>query len=86
MKFWNKHPEVRKRCWTKVELPQDEGDIWAYPPNHRRYTGWYQRRPFANVKRELQNNPGNGKFYMTIMKKEIWFERGEDATWYILTR
>ena len=83
MKFWNKHPEVRKRCWTKVVLPQeDHGGM--YPTGIKPFAGWYRRGPFDRLKRQLQNNPSKGKFYMMVLNKDIWFERPEDATWFIL--
>ena len=83
MKFWNKHPEVRRRHWTKVELPQeDHSGMWA--PGSMVFHGWYQRGPFEKMKRELQQTPGKGKFYMMILNKEIWFENAADATWFLL--
>ena len=80
MKFWNKQHKVRHRCWTRVELPHETGGLVG-----REYHGWMQRGPFTDLFTELQNNPGKGKFYMMILKKEIWFERGADASWFVLT-
>jgi hypothetical protein len=83
MKFWNKYPEVRKLHWTKVALPQEDNHgLW--PSGETKYFGWYQRGQFDDLKCELQNTPSDGRFYMMIMKKEVWFERAEDATMFIL--
>ena len=84
MKFWNKHPEVRRRHWTMVKLPRDTDADKMYPPGVTPFAGWYQRGPFEKMKRELQDNPSKGKFYMMILNKVIWFENAADATWFIL--
>jgi hypothetical protein len=83
MKFWNKQPNVRARCWTKISLPQEDHH-GMYPNGVQTFYGWFQRRPFEELKQKLQNNPSKGKFYMMILNKDIWFERGVDATWFIL--
>jgi len=79
MKYWNKQKEVRERCWTKVLLHQDPH---PYPSGYR---GWNRYYEFDGLKRKLQNNPSKRKFYMMILNKEIWFECGADATWFMLT-
>ena len=84
MKFWNKQHEVRKRCWVKIELPQEDHGIGIYPPYARQFTGWYRREQFENFKRELQRNPCKGKFYMSIMNKEIWFDHAPTASYFAL--
>jgi hypothetical protein len=84
MKFWNKHPEVRKRHWTKVDLRPDTG-----PTNNcetMTYQGWMRWGEFNRLKSELQHNASTGKFYMDIMLKRVWFETEADATWFMLTR
>lgn len=74
MKFWNKQKDVRLRCWTCVQLPCRVA-----------YSGWIMRTSYTSLKRKLQNMSSKGKFYMPLLKKEIWFERSVDATWFILT-
>ena len=84
MKFWNKQHNVRKLYWTKVALPLD--DLRGmYPNGVQTYVGWLRRNTFTDLKRELQLAPSNGRFYMCIMRKEIWFEDPADATWCMLT-
>lgn len=83
MKFWNKHPGVRKRHWTRVVLPPDEYP-GRYAKSGQEYRGWFNRGPFNDIFDKLQQHDSKGKFYMTIMKKEIWFEHGADATWFML--
>ena len=48
------------------------------------YRGWMQRSGFFGLKRHLQSVNSPGRFYMTIMVKEIWFERAEDLTMFAL--
>ncbi len=79
MKFWNKQPEYRK-SWTCVKLPVEERSKFLAGD----FKGWMQRRPYEDLKRNLQNDKSDGKFYMMILKKEIWFERAEDATMFAL--
>lgn len=42
------------------------------------------RFPYALLKRELQNDPSTGKFYMYHASDYIWFERPEDAVLFAL--
>lgn len=78
MKHWNKHPEVRQRCWYKVQLKKSqtlEGQLIDV---------WISRKKFDTVFRELQHHPG-GKFYLSIMSRMVWFEQEADAVWFKLT-
>jgi hypothetical protein len=81
MKFWNKQHTVRKRHWTKIVLPRETMLL----PDVR-FEGWTNYKPFLKIKYDLQLNQSDGKFYMTIMRREIWFERAEDATVFLLTQ
>jgi hypothetical protein len=56
-----------------------------------RQTHWHvvQRPVRANwnyqtVKRELQLTESPGKFYLYYGSHNVWFERSEDAMWFIL--
>jgi hypothetical protein len=80
MKFWNKRKEVRLRCWTRVDL-----HLRKHSPLLHEFAGWLTYREFDNLKRELQLNPSKNKFYMNLMKREIWFEDSKDAVWFSLT-
>jgi hypothetical protein len=83
MKYYNKHPIVRKRYWTRVELAQEDHS-GMYPPGVKPFKGWYRRDPFDKMKAALQNTPSHGKFYMMILKREVWFESAEDAVYFKL--
>jgi len=77
MKYWNKNKEVRLRCWTRISLPKvtyggTELDLWT---SSNRYNA---------CKRLLQLTPSDGKFFMQILSRDIWFERSADATWFCL--
>lgn len=85
MKFWNKHPEVRKRCWSRVELGPEHGGPLYGGLIGRPYYGWVHREPYNSLKRQLQANPSKGKFYMMILVKEVWFESAGDAIWFKLS-
>jgi len=80
MKYWNKQKEVRLRCWTKIALPAEPSN--PYMDGH--YQGWSFRGKYDAVKFALQQNPSQGKFYMNIMVREIWFELREDAFLFTL--
>ena len=80
MKYWNKHPEVRARCWTYVELdPLDQCVVAAK-------SGVYdsQLTIRSNIKRMIQTIPSSGKFYAN--SRGIWFEDSGDALWFKLSR
>jgi hypothetical protein len=80
MKYWNKRKQVRLRCWTCVKLSIDDRDRYFTGP----YEGWITHKEFNDLKAELQHSPSKNKFYMRIMKKEVWFESAKDATWFTL--
>ena len=92
MKFWNKRHRVRQKHWHRFELKtrpvttatgQTSAPLLsAYLNNYR---GWLRRSGFFGIKRYLQSVDSPGRFYMTIMIKEIWFEREEDLTMFALT-
>jgi uncharacterized protein YaeQ len=75
MKYWNKGKELRIRCWIKVTLPKDR--IVLGPGTT--FAGWTRRNSFDDLKRELQHHPSKSRFYMMILKKEVWFENSYDA-------
>lgn len=81
MKFWNKRKEVRLRCWTCVKLHLKQHH--AYISGN--FEGFLRYSEFDKLKVELQNNPNKGKFYMNLMKREVWFEDSKDAVWFSLT-
>lgn len=39
---------------------------------------------YTTVKRELQLHDSPGKFYLYYGSATIWFEREQDATWFVL--
>lgn len=39
---------------------------------------------YAKTKRELQLMEGSGKFYLYYGSRTVWFERKEDAMWFML--
>ena len=80
MKYWNKRKQVRQKHWTCVKLRIDDRDRYFTGP----YEGWITHSEFNKIKSELQRSPSNNKFYMQIMKKEVWFESAKDATWFTL--
>jgi len=72
------------RCWTKVTLPQQK------PPFYRSdkpfpFKGWLSWGKFLFMKQYLQNHPSKNRFFMHIKTMDVWFEKGEDATWFALT-
>ena len=91
MKFWNKRHRVRQKHWHRFELKvqpvttasglRSASQYFAYLNNFR---GWMQRKGFHGLKRYLQSVDSPGRFYMTIMVKEIWFECEEDMTLFAL--
>ena len=80
MKYWNKTKEVRLRCWYKISLTRNTSLV-----NTRSYSGWTRIDSFDSVKRKLQNHHSNGKFFMSLGIREIWFELQEDAVWFSLS-
>jgi hypothetical protein len=80
MKYWNKSKQVRLKHWTCVKLRIDDRD----PYFTGSFEGWISLKDFDNLKTELQLQPNKNKFYMGIMKKEVWFESAKDATWFSL--
>jgi hypothetical protein len=80
MKYWNKRKQVRLKHWTCVKLRIDDRDRYFTGP----YEGWITHSAFNKLKRELQIQPSKNKFYMELIKKEVWFESAKDATWFSL--
>lgn len=81
MKFWNKRKEVRLRCWTCVKLHLKK----HHPFLNGNYQGFLSYSEFDKLKAELQHLPSEGKFYMDVLKREVWFADSKDAVWFILT-
>ena len=79
MKYWNKQHKLREK-WYKVELPRTHIKSSVFPD----LDGWVQRPKFNSLKRELQLLDSPGKFYMSIMHKEVYFERQQDAVYFSL--
>lgn len=79
MKYWNKQPRQRKK-WFKVELPKTHLSNSLFPD----LEGWWSWPKFDSLKRELQLIDSPGKFYMSIMSKEVYFERQQDAVYFSL--
>lgn len=78
MKYWNKTHEVRLRCWTKISLPR------VIHGGRELDLKWTTNPSYDECKRLLQLHPSDGKFFMKWMGKDVWFERGADATWFCL--
>lgn len=81
MKYWNKSRNTRQKHWTCVKLSIDKD---RHPYFTGGYQGWTTWPEFTKIKVELQRSPSKSRFYMGIMKKEIWFENPKDATWVAL--
>jgi hypothetical protein len=79
MKYWNKQHKLREK-WYKVELPRTHIKSSAFPG----IDGWVAKHKFNDLKRELQLLDSPGKFYMSIMHKEVYFERQQDAVYFSL--
>lgn len=79
MKYWNKQHLLRKN-WYKVSL-QREDHIPNFFPY---YDGWTNWSEFDRVKHKLQMYGSDGKFYMKISHKDIYFERESDAVYFSL--
>ena len=79
MKYWNKQHKLREK-WYKVELPKTHLRSSIFPD----FDGWWQWPKFNALKRELQLSDSPGKFYMSIMKREVYFERQSDAVYFSL--
>lgn len=81
MKFWNRRKEVRQRCWTcvKLHIDKDRHPYWTGS-----YEGFVTYGELRSIKAELQRSPSKGRFYLTIMKKEVWFQHPKDATWFAI--
>ena len=77
MKYWNKTREVRLRCWTKISLPK-------ITYGNRELDLWTTYRSYDECKRLLQLYPSDGRFFMKLLSRNIWFEHGADATWFCL--
>lgn len=80
MKFYNKRKEVRLRCWTCVKLHLKD----HHPFLSGNYQGFLRYSDYDKLKVELQNNSSKGKFWMCLIKREIWFADSKDATWFSL--
>lgn len=68
--------------WTHHAISRTGGNTTTYVNGVMQVTN---KTSFTELFTMLQHHQGNGKFYMTIMRKEIWFENAADATWFILT-
>lgn len=79
MKYWNKSLNQRKK-WYKIELPRTHIKEPMFPE----FDGWMARHKFEDLKRELQLLDSPGKFYMSIMHKDIYFEHESDAVYFSL--
>jgi len=80
MKYWNKQHKLRKQ-WHKVSLVRDP-HIPQFVPY---YDGWTNWAEFNKIKRKLQHYESDGKFYMEISHKDVYFEKQSDAVWFTLT-
>lgn len=83
MKYWNKQHRLREK-WYKVELPK----IYLNNAVHPSLDGWgwvlVEKHKFKDLKRELQLLDSPGKFYMSIMCSDVYFEREQDAVYFSL--
>lgn len=68
MKYWNKQPEVRERCWIRI---RSRATIISFD---FRYPYYY------DAKHRLQLHPSTGKFYRS--GGDFWFEYAADAKWF----
>jgi hypothetical protein len=80
MKYWNKDKETRRTHWTKVSHPR-KYVLMSLP-------GGWARMPSdvstQELKRWCQLQPSTGKFYHYYGADSWWFERPEDATFFVL--
>ena len=81
LKYWNKQKYLRESKWYKVSLERDDPvpNLFAY------YDGWTSWPAFLALKNQLQKHNSNGKFYMSIAHKDIYFELERDAVYFSLT-
>lgn len=79
MKYWNKQHRLRKH-WYKVTLKRDDHVPNFFPY----YDGWTNYSEFDSTKHELQMHRSDGKFYMKISHKDIYFEKERDAVYFSL--
>jgi hypothetical protein len=79
MKYWNKQHKLRER-WYKVELPKTLLINSVFPS----IDGWWTWSKFDSLKRELQMIDSPGKFYMSVMHRDVYFERQQDAVYFSL--
>lgn len=80
VKYWNKQKHLRESKWYKVTLPEDKVKSALFPD----FKGWVQRNQFLTIKHEIQLIDSPGKFYMSIMDKNIYFESEKDAVYFSL--
>lgn len=85
MKYWNKQHKLRKK-WYKISLPRVFANSpWYTNTNlNGNFEGWTRYDEFDEMKRGLQMVDSPGKFYMNIMKKDVYFECERDAVYFSL--
>lgn len=69
MKYWNRRKHVRERCWISVNWPTTSTGLSV---------------PGVVLKRWCQRQSSTGKFYIDYNQFRVWFERSEDAAWFVL--
>lgn len=69
MKYWNRSKHVRERCWVAVNWPTASTSLFI---------------PEFVLKHWCQQQSSTGKFFIDYNGYQLWFERGEDATWFVL--
>lgn len=68
MKYWNKDKEIRRRLWTRISFPRNLYHLGGY----------------GELKRWCQQQSSDGKFYVYYGSDTWWFEREDDASWFVL--
>jgi hypothetical protein len=74
VKYWNRSLKARELHWTRVTRPLPPPNIIYFEYNRR----------FDEVKRWCQQQKSTGRFFMRSGEYDVWFERPEDATWFLL--
>ena len=83
MKYWNKSKKYREQQWHRVKLAVDqplEPALRVFYPVGMRSA---YELSLSELKRWCQQQPSTGKFYYSPYTG-WWFEKREDASWFIL--
>ena len=79
MKYWNKDKRIRQEHWTKVDIAE---------PSVKEILAMMRAGKNLPIREHIkywcQHQESTGKFYHYYGSTTWWFEREEDAAWFIL--